>query len=68
MPAAVRRWPKGPMPAPLRPRILQVFLPHIFFVDLGANLEPAEDTVPAGKVPYRLDSSLQGGTPGVIMS
>jgi hypothetical protein len=56
------------MPALLRPRILQVFRPHIFFVDLGANLEPAEDTVPAGKVPYRLDSSLQGGTPGVIMS
>jgi 5'-nucleotidase len=41
-------------------RILQAFRPHIFFDDQEAHLEPAADTVPAGRVPYRSDSPLQG--------
>ena len=38
--------------------ILQAFRPHIFFDDQEAHLDPAADSVPAGRVPYRSDSVL----------
>ena len=39
-------------------RVLTVFNPHIFFDDQMVHLEPASKVVPAGRVPYPINSPL----------